>query len=171
MARHAELETTSSLRVFAILPVECSKRPRDDSDPWNVAWPSDSHRRLEVLGNNKVVINWMNGAWEVKGDEHAVPFCGVVDHFVRWFLGGIFRPRTDEYDWCRHIFRESNKAADTHADWVMDNGDSGPGAQWEAPDLHDKMLKSRHGQKGERTWCGCLVNTDLLRKSLMVDVC
>ena len=21
--------------------------------------------------------------------------CGVVDHFVRWFLGGIFGPRTD----------------------------------------------------------------------------
>ena len=26
----------------------------------------------------------------------------------------------------------------------MDNGDSGPGAQWVAPDLHDKMQKSRH---------------------------
>ena len=23
--------------------------------------------------------------------------------------------------WCRHIFRESNKAADTHANWLMDN--------------------------------------------------
>ena len=48
-------------------------RPRADSDPWNVAWPSDTHRLWEVLGGNKVVINWMNGAWEVKGDEHAVP--------------------------------------------------------------------------------------------------
>ena len=80
----------------------------------------------------------------VKGDEHAVPVRGVVDQFVRWFLGGTFRPITDETDWCRHIFRESNKAADTHANWLMDNGDSGPGAQWEAPDLHDKMQKSRH---------------------------
>ena len=26
----------------------------------------------------------------------------------------------------------------------MDNGDSGPGSQWIAPDLHDKMQKSRH---------------------------
>ena len=105
--------------------VERSKRPRDDSDPWNVAWPSDTYL-------------------EVKGDEHAVPLRGVVDQFVRWFLGGTFRPRTDESDWCRHIFRESNKAADTHANWLMDNGDSGPGAQWEAPDLHDKMQRSRH---------------------------
>ena len=80
-------------------PVERSKRPRDDSDPWNVAWPSDTHRRLEVLGDNKVVINWMNGAWEVKGDEHAVPVRGVVDQFVRWFLGGAFCPRTDENGW------------------------------------------------------------------------
>ena len=55
-----------------------------------------THRRLEVLGANKVVINWRNGAWEVKGDEHAVLVRSVVDEFVRWFLGGTFRPRTDE---------------------------------------------------------------------------
>ena len=58
-----------------------------------------------------------------------------------------------------HIFRESNKAADTHANRLMDNGDSGSGAQWMAPDLHDKMQKSRHialSFDGERTWCGCL---------------
>ena len=125
-------------------PVERSKRPRDDSDPWSVAWPSVTHRRLEVLGLNKVVINWMNGAWEVKVEVHAIPVRGVVDQFVRWFLGGTFRIRTDENGWCRHIFRESNKAADTHANWLMDNGDSGPGAQWTASDLHDKIQKSRH---------------------------
>ena len=126
------------------VPVQRSKRPRDYSDPWNVAWPSDTHRRVEVLGDNKVVINWMNGAWEVKSEQHAIPVRGVVDQFVRWFLGGTFRPRTDENDWCRHLFRESNKAADTHANWLMDNGNSGPGAQWMAPDLHDIIQKSRH---------------------------
>ena len=164
-------------------PVERSKRPRDDSDPWNVALPSDTHRRLEVLGDNKVVINWMNGAWEVKGEEHAVPVRGVVDQFVRLFLGGTFRPGTDENDSCRHIFRESNKAADTHTNWLMDNGDSGPGAQWMAPDLHDKIQKSRHivpsfdGPEGRADlvrllgYCGYGMNTVLLRKSPRVDVC
>ena len=81
---------------------------------------------IRFTSSSGVVINWMNGAWEVKDDEHT------------------FRPRTDENDWCRHISRESNKAADTHANWLMDNGDSGPGAQWMAPDLHDKVQKSRH---------------------------
>ena len=46
-----------------------------------------THRRLEVLGDSKAVLNWMNGSWEVKGDEHAVPVRGVVDQFVRWYFG------------------------------------------------------------------------------------
>ena len=104
------------------------KRQRDDSNPWNVAWPSDSHRRLEILGDS-VVINWMNGEWEVKGNEHTTHVHDVIDQFVRWYLSGTFRPRNDGGCWWRHFFRESNKAADTHANWLMDNGDSGPGAQ------------------------------------------
>ena len=34
--------------------------------------------------DDKVVINWMNGAWEVKSDEHVL-VRGVVDQFVRYF--------------------------------------------------------------------------------------
>ena len=61
------------------------------------------------------------------------------------------------------FFRESNKAADTHANWLMDNDDSGPGAQWEALDLHEKLHKTRHillsfdgTRREERIGCGCL---------------
>ena len=118
------------------------KRPHDDSDPWNVAWSCDTQRRLEVLSDNKVVINWMTGAWEVKGDEHAVPVRVVVDQCVRWYLEGTFQPRTDETDWCRHIFRGSNKVADTHANWLTDNDDSGSGVQWMAPDLHENCTNN-----------------------------
>ena len=96
------------------------------------------------MGNNNVVINWMSDALEFKGEQHAIPVRGVVDLFVRWFLGGTYRPRTNKNHWCRHIFCEINKAADTHVTWLMDNGDSGLGAQWMAPYLHDKMKKSRH---------------------------
>ena len=35
-------------------PVEREKRPRDDSDPWNVAWCLDDHRRLEILGDTRL---------------------------------------------------------------------------------------------------------------------
>ena len=45
----------------------------------------------------------------------------IVDQFVRWYLNGTFRQRPDEADWCRHIHWEHNLAADTHANWLMDN--------------------------------------------------
>ena len=120
------------------------KRPREDSHPWNVAWPSDSHRRLEILGDSKVVVNWMNGEWEVKGSEHTLHVRNVIDQFVRWYLGGIFRPRNDESCWCRHVFRESNKTADTHANWLLDKGDSNPGAQWKRRDYCEKLKLAKH---------------------------
>ena len=72
-------------------------------------------------------------------------------------LGWYFPAENCENDLCGHIFGESSKAADTHANWLMDNGDSGPGAHWEAPDLHDKMHKSRHillSFDGARRWSG-----------------
>ena len=71
----------------------------------------------------RVVISWANGAWEVKGHVHAEVVRGVVDQFVRWYIGGVFRPRTDEADWYMHIFREHNTVADMHANWLMDTGD------------------------------------------------
>ena len=120
------------------------KRPRDDSNPWNLAWPSDSHRRLENLGDSKVVINWMNGDWEVKGNEHTTHVRDVIDQCVRWYLSGTFRPRNDECCWCKHVFRESNKAADTHANWLMNNGDSSPGAQWKRRDYSEKLKAAKH---------------------------
>ena len=85
--------------------------------------------------------------------------------------------------WCRHIFRESNKASDIHANRVMDNGDSGLGAQWTAFDLHDKIQKSRQivlsvdGPDGEvdlvrlRGFCGYGMNMVSLRRSPMLVAC
>ena len=134
-----------SLCVSCDAPVEREKRPRDDNDPWTVAWCLEEHHRLETLGDNKVVISWMNGAWDVKGEEHTAPVCGVVLSTCAVVLGGgTFWPRTDEFDWCRHTVREHNKAADTHANWLMDKGDSGPGAKCEASDDHEKLQKTRH---------------------------
>ena len=103
----------------------------------------------------------------------SVLFLCVVWWIVRWYLA----------DWCMHLLRESNKAADTRADWLMDNGDSGPGAQWEAPHLHEKLHKHvtffclSMGPEGVMVWvlllgyCVYGMNMDPLRKSLLVDVC
>ena len=44
----------------------------------------------------------------------------------------------------QEYFRESNKAADTHANWLMDHGDTGPGVQWRVSVLEAKLSKSQH---------------------------
>ena len=59
-------------------------------------------------------------------------------------MGGVFRPRTDEADWCRHIVREHSTVAHMHANWLMDNDDSGAGAQWETLGLCEQLQNARH---------------------------
>ena len=152
---------------------DAQKRPRDDSDPKNAAWPADTHRRLEVLGNNKIVIFWMSGAWEVNGEEHVIPVRGVV------VPSGQELMKMTGVD----IFHESNKVADTHAYWLMDNGDSGHGAQWTASDLHDKYKNNiilccfLMGPEREvdlvrlRGFCGYGMSMIFLRRSPLVVAC
>ena len=147
------LKPPESLTVACDAPVEREKRPRDDSDPWRVGWCPDEHRRLEIFGGSRVVISWVNGAWEVKGHKHAEVVMGVVDQFVRWYIGGVFWPRTDKADWCKRIFREHNTVADMHANWLMDNGDSGAKAQWETPDLFENLQKARQDVGESEPWC------------------
>ena len=86
----------------------------------------------------------MNGDWEVKGNEHTTNVRDVIDQFVRWYLSGTFRPRDGDSCWCKHVFRESNKAADTHDNWLMDNGDSSPGAQWKRRDYRENLKTAKH---------------------------
>ena len=110
------------------VPVEREKRPRDGSDPWTLSWCTDEKRRMEIIPDSRVVVCWVNGAWEVEGGERAEIVLDIVDQFVRWYLGDTFRQRTNEADWCRHIHRERNLAAHTHANWLINNRDSGAGA-------------------------------------------
>ena len=81
----------------------------EGSDPWRAGWLSDEHRRLEILGDPKVLVSWVNAAWEVKGDEHAKAVREIIDQFVRWYLGGTLRPRTEKADWCKHISANTTK--------------------------------------------------------------
>ena len=90
---------------------------------WNV---QEDHVMLAIIDPGKSrakstlflsVVLWINlcgGSWVVLSGREQMRMIGV----------GI-------------SFASQNKAADTHANWLMDNGDSGPGAQWMAPDLHD----------------------------------
>ena len=152
-----------SLRVFAIHLWNVQKRPRDDSDPWNVAWPSDTHRRLEVLGDNKVAINWMNGAWEVKGRWacYSCPWCGgpICAVVLGWYFSGRELMRVTGVG----ISFVSRTKLRTHmliGWWTMVILDLERSGRRLISTIKCKITSYsavfRWGQKGERTWCGCL---------------
>ena len=77
----------------------------------------------------------MNGDWEVKGNERTTHVRDVAIVF-EWYFS------TEK--WCKHVFRGSDKAADTHANWLMDNGDSGHGARWKRRDYSEKLQAAKH---------------------------
>ena len=68
-------------------PVEREKRPRDDNNPWPASWCPDHRRRLEILGDSKVVCSWIKGTWEVKSKEHGDGHCGSICTMVlEWYI-------------------------------------------------------------------------------------
>ena len=137
-------------------PVEREKRPWEGSDPWCVGWLTDEHRRLETPGDSQVLVNWVNGNWEVKGCEHTETVREIVDQFVRWYLGGTFPPRPEEANWCRHNIHEHNKGTDTHAKWLIDHGDTARGELFETCDLRGRLRDARGvvSFDGARRGCG-----------------
>ena len=49
---------------------------------------------------------------------------GAVDELSELWRHGIAAPRTPIDDWCQHVYRERNKAADSLANRAMDTGSS-----------------------------------------------
>ena len=96
-------------------PTEFEKKPRQVE--WEAqAWTLDGHNhRLEVCGDSKVIVNWSNGVWPVK----FLPYSRRISNMHRQLheiveKAGV-RPLHDGADFCRHVFRELNGAADEQA--------------------------------------------------------
>ena len=81
-----------------------------------VKWTADSdHRRLEILGDSKLVISWLNG--QSKCLYRAYNARVQIMHKMVEELGEAhdFRPRLDSADRGRHVYGELNTDADALA--------------------------------------------------------
>ena len=70
---------------------------------------------MELVGDSDLVIRWLNGLWRCKYNLYAKRLAilhSCIQSMVELF--GI-RPRSDDADWGRHIFRELNCEADALA--------------------------------------------------------
>ena len=93
-------------------PIPFEKKPR------NVEWEPQSWTvdmtlcRLEVCGDSKVIVNWLNGVWPTR----FLPYFHRVSRMHRQLHQMVkeyaVRPLEDSADFCRHVFRELNDQAD-----------------------------------------------------------
>jgi len=93
-----------------------------EPQPWTL---DDGHHRLEVCGDSRVVINWLNGIWPVKFLPYLRRVQGLHRQLHEMVACGDVRPRQDSADFCRHVFRELNGQADALANrhcntWHLD---------------------------------------------------
>jgi ribonuclease HI len=77
--------------------------------------------RLEILGDINLVVNWVNGLWRCKFriyDQRLAMLHTILQDLAANF--GL-RPRLDDAEWSRHVFRELNKDADALATSHVDS--------------------------------------------------
>ena len=88
------------------------KKPRDSSPlvPWKPT--SDKRLTLEIRGDSKTVVDWVNGHAKVKSLESTITTAQNL--LWRWWSRGVDLRRRVA-DWAVLIFREQNKDADVGA--------------------------------------------------------
>jgi ribonuclease HI len=66
----------------------------------------------EIVGDNEVVIDWVNGqaAASTKNQKRSIEVL-IMQIYSAW-RDGLIAPRVPSADWCRHVYRERNVAAD-----------------------------------------------------------
>ena len=96
------------------------KKPRVLTDlvlPWNLY---DEEIGAEVVGDNELVVNWVNGQAAATGHRRKSKIEQLSTCLGRAWRDGLIAPRVPSADWCRHVYRERNGAADALANEAMD---------------------------------------------------
>ncbi len=72
--------------------------------------------RLEICGDSELVINWINGEARCQSLQHHIDMpAEVMEMLYQSWKAGIILPRESHVNWCRHVYRELNTAADAMA--------------------------------------------------------
>ena len=75
-------------------------------------WSEDASMRLEVCGDSRVVIQWLNGIWPAKFLPYERSISRSQQQLYSMSHLLMVAPRENKADFCRHIYRELNTMAD-----------------------------------------------------------
>ena len=98
-----------------------TKNPRVLSDillPWTLY---ETEIGTEIVGDNEIVINWMNGQAAASSQDQKHRVEELTNQLHCSWLQGLIAPRMPSAEWCRHVYRERNMEADRLANEAMDD--------------------------------------------------
>ena len=89
------------------------KPPRDVSKVKGELWNLPKHRNrclgVEVVGDNRTVVEWMNGKWSVNQEKYQIAIGSMIRAMGRLWGRGCIVLRVPQANWLRHHVRELNK--------------------------------------------------------------
>ena len=88
------------------------KHPNDDSFPlfdWQSVY--GCRCRVELLGDSKLVVNWINGVWSVRNPKHITKIMKGCEMLQQFNVAGV-EPRLQYCHWNRHVLKHHNRKAD-----------------------------------------------------------
>jgi len=74
----------------------------------------DASLRLELVGDSKVITNWMNGCWPVNNPAYSSSVNDCIDLLHDLSVRNVL-PRAQHAQWIRHVLRGYNEDANTLA--------------------------------------------------------
>ena len=110
---------------------------------------------LEIVGDNELVINWLNGTAVVDHPVHRSRVMAITNQVATSWKSGILVPRMADVNWYRHVYRELNTQADALANRAMDEGMS---SEWSRPHAYLRPHRLRGWFDGGRRHdglCSC----------------
>jgi len=83
--------------------------------PPSFSWCSGEGIALHIVGDNKTVVEWLNGNFVDKNPSCQKCISDTMDVLHRAWSHGMIRPRTPTAPFCSHVLRKFNTMADALA--------------------------------------------------------
>lgn len=95
---------------------EAMQKLEEEVEPPLKSWQlaRDEQTRIELTGDSKLIVSWINGHWPTKNRWYGDVIAGCIGRIeMLWKAGG--RPRKDWACFARHVRRKFNKECDALA--------------------------------------------------------
>ena len=89
----------------------------------NIANEDDIHILIDIRGDNKAVVEWINGNWSCDNERLQIPLKRARESLGYAIRTNRVSPAECGGFWARHVYREYNREADKRATWALQHNE------------------------------------------------